>query len=175
MEKLYVLAGKARSGKDTTSEILDEIYTSKGKKVIKLSYGYYPQYYGSLICEWDGKEETKPRTELQNIALESRKINPGFIVRRMEEDINILQKYADIIIITDSRMPEEVNMPKAKFKETITIKVERPNYESPLTKVQKTSLIETALDNYHAYDYTIQNEGSLDDLKNKINNIIEDN
>lgn len=175
MEKLYVLAGKARSGKDTTAKLLAQLYTSKGKKVIKLSYGFYPKYYGSLLLDWDLSEETKPRTELQSIAIESRKTNPGFIVRRMTEDINVLQKYADIIIITDARMPEEVKMPKEKFKDVITIKVERPNFESPLTKEQKNNPIETALDNFQNYDYIIQNDGSLLELENKINEIVHNN
>ena len=172
MEKLFLLAGKARNGKDTVGEILKETYEQKGKKVLKLSYGVWPKYYGKLICHWDGNEETKPRSELQKISVESRHINPNYVVRRMEEDINILKDSFDVIIITDARMPEEVEMPKLKFKQTVTIKVERPNFVSPLSNKQQDSIIETALDNYDSYDYKIENSGTKDDLREKVQNLI---
>lgn len=172
MEKLYVLAGKARNGKDTVADMLEKKYKENGKKVIKLSYGVYPKFYGKLICDWDGNEETKPRTELQEISSEARSVNPGYMVRRMEEDINILQSYVDIMIISDSRMPEEVDMPKEIFKEAVTIKVERPNFESPLTLKEQQNIVETALDNYDKYDLTIINDGTLKELEDKVDNLI---
>lgn len=36
--KIIILSGKARSGKDTSMEIMKSIYESEGKKVINLSY-----------------------------------------------------------------------------------------------------------------------------------------
>lgn len=174
MEKIYIMAGKARNGKDTVSAMLDEIYTKKGKKVIKVSYGVYPKKYGKFLCNWDGNDETKPRTELQKISVESRKINPNYVVRRVEEDINILSDYCDIIIITDARMKEEIYNIKNKFKNAISIKVERPNFESPLTEEEKNHIIETALDNYDKYDYVIKNNSTIENLKQKVLNIIKE-
>lgn len=173
MEKLYVLAGKARQGKDTVAEIMEDFYKKQGKKVIRLAYGTSPKQYGKILSNWDGKDETKPRTLLQEIAIESRKVNPGYIVKRMEEDINILSNYFDIIIITDSRMPEELAMPKEKFKESVFIKVTRPNFISPLKPSEKTSIIETSLDNYEDYDYIIENEGTLEELRIKVEKLIK--
>lgn len=173
MEKLYVLAGKARQGKDTVAGIMENLYKEKGKKVIRLSYGTWPKQYGKILSDWDGKDETKPRTLLQEIAVESRKVNPGYIIRRMEEDINILNDYFDIIIISDSRMPEELAMPKEKFKESVSIKVIRPNFITPLKSHEKTSITETSLDNYEDYDYIIENEGTLEDLKIKVEELIK--
>ncbi len=172
MEKLYVLAGKARSGKDTMALFMENCLKEKGKKVIRLSYGIYPKYYAKLICNWDGKDETKPRSFLQKISVESRDINKGYVTRRMEEDINILKDYFDVIIITDSRLKEEVEMPKEKFKNVITIKVTRPNFKSPLTKKQQENIIETALDNYNNYDYIMENSGTLEEFKEKIKGIL---
>lgn len=173
MEKLYVLAGKSGSGKDATTEILNEIY--QDKKVINLSYGYYIKEYTKWITDWNGSENTKPRTQLQEVALEARKINPNFLIRRMEEDINNLKKYADILIINDARFQDEIIMPKQKFKEAITIRIERPNVETKLTQKEKDNLTETALDNYEGYDYIVINDSSLENLKNKIIEIVRKN
>lgn len=171
MERLYVLAGKARSGKDTTADFMEKYY--KNKKIIRLMYGAGVKIYASLLSDWDGSEEDKPRELLQKIAVESREVNPDYTIKRMEEDINILKDYCDIIIITDARMPEEVLMPKEKFKEAITIKLERPNFDSPLSLSQQKSLTEVALDNFDNYDYVVSNDGTLEDLDRKIINLIE--
>ena len=120
MERLYVLAGKARSGKDTTADFMEKYY--KDKKIIRLMYGAGVKIYATLLSSWNGSEEDKPRELLQRIAVDSRKVNPDYTIKRMEEDINILKDYCDIIIITDARMPDEVLMPKEKFKEAVTIK-----------------------------------------------------
>lgn len=170
MEKLYVLSGKPRHGKDTVAKILEKIY--EGKKIIKLSYGVYPKYYVKEICGWDGKDETKPRTKLQEISLKAREKNPNYMVRRMEEDINILKDYVDIIIITDARLPEEVEMPKEKFNAK-TIKVIRTNFESPLTENEQNHILETSLDNYNNFDYIIKNDGDISSLFEKVLKIKE--
>jgi len=169
MEKLFVLAGKARSGKDTTADIIEKYY--KDKKIVRLMYAAPVKNYAKIISNWDGSEKDKPRDLLQEIAVNSRKINPGYTIRRMEEDINILKEYFDIIIITDTRMLDEITMPKEKFKETITIKLERKNIK--LSEKQKNNITETALDNYNDYNYIVLNNGSLEELENKIIDIIE--
>lgn len=166
MEKLYVLAGKARSGKDSTCDFMKEYF--KDKKVITLMYGAWIKDYAQMLSDWDGSDETKPRELLQKIAVDSREANPGYTIKRMGEDINILKNYCDIIIITDARMPEEVMMPKEKFKETVTVKVVRSNFETSLTEKEQQNITETALDDFDDYDYTLVNDGTLDDLKEKV-------
>jgi len=172
MERLYVLTGKARNGKDTVTDILKKLYIDKGKRVLKLSYGAYPKYYVKKLFNWDGNDETKPRETLIEVSMYARKINPNYMIRRMEEDINILKEYTDIIIITDSRMIEEMEMPKEKFKCTKIIKVERPNFQSPLSTEQQNHILETSIDNYTNYDYLITNDSGLDELKEKVENLV---
>lgn len=171
MEKLFVLAGKARSGKDTTADIIENYY--KDKKVIRRMYGRWLKDYAMMISDWSGSDEDKPRSLLQELAVKSREINPGYTIRRMEEDINILKDYFDIIIITDTRMKNEIVMPK-KFKEAITIKVERPNYESALTDREKANITETALDSYSDYDYKIINDGTVTELEVKVTKLLKE-
>ena len=172
MERLYVLTGKARNGKDTVTDILEKLYTDKGKSVLRLSYGAYPKYYVKELFNWDGKDDTKPRELLTEVSMYARKINPNYMIRIMEEDINILKEYTDIIIITDSRMIEEMEMPKEKFGCAKVIKVERPNFQSPLSAEQQTHILETSIDNYTNYDYLITNDSGLDELKEKVENLV---
>lgn len=63
--KIIILSGKARSGKDTSMEIIKKKYESLGKKVICLFYASYIKEYAKRISDWDGNDETKPRTLLQ--------------------------------------------------------------------------------------------------------------
>ena len=43
-----------------------------------------------------------------------------------------------------------------------------PNFDNGLTKEQQKSLTESALDNYTNYDYSIINDGTLENLNEKI-------
>ena len=63
--KIIILSGKARSGKDTSMQIIKKKYESLGKKVICLFYASYIKEYAKRISDWDGNDETKPRTLLQ--------------------------------------------------------------------------------------------------------------
>ena len=172
MEKLFVLAGKARSGKDTVADIIMDYY--EDKKSIKRMYGSWLKDYVKMIYGWNGRDEDKPRTLLQEVGMKSRGLNPGYTIRRMEEDINILKDYFDIIIITDTRMMDEIVMPKEKFDECITIKIERENFENGLSKKEKNDITEIGLDGYNNYDYVIKNDGAIDDLKVKVINILKE-
>ena len=55
--------------------------------------------------------------------------------------------------------------------DAILLRVVRPNFVSPLTEEQQKHASETALDDYQ-YDATIVNSGSLEDLKEAVNNFV---
>ena len=48
------------------------------------------------------------------------------------------------------------------------IRVERPNFDNGLTPEQKLHISETEMSTFSEYDYIITNDGSLDDLREKI-------
>jgi hypothetical protein len=70
-------------------------------------------------------------------------------------------------LITDTRFPNELEA--AKTHNGITIKVVR---ESGNT-IGTTHASETALDDYTKWDYVVDNNGSLEDLKTQILSILE--
>ena len=173
MAKIYVIAGKARHGKDTTALAIKKVY--KDKKIINLAYGNYVKEYAKKISDWDGSEETKPRELLQNLGTDviRAKIDKDFFVKRLCEDIKVYSYYFDIITISDARFPNEIDFPKKLFDDVISIKVVRPNFETPLTLEQTKHASETALDNYENFDFVLYNDGSISDLDEKVKEIVE--
>ena len=95
-----------------------------------------------------------------------------------EEDVSIQKEYPNWII-PDTRFPNELRA--VKDRAGITIRVNRPDFvensltgEKFLVKVHKSEhLSETSLD--HAeFDYVIENDGTLKDLKEKVIEILKE-
>lgn len=171
--KIFLLSGKARSGKETVSGIIKDYYSSK--KVINISFASYLKEYAKKISGWDGSEETKPRELLQQLGIEliKEKIDNKLFIRRVLEDIEVYSYFFDVIIITDARLVDEVESVKNKYKDSVTIRIVRDNYESNLTDDQKKHITEIGLDGYNNFDYIVSNNG-LDKLKIDIDRILKE-
>ena len=139
-----------------------------------MAYGSYIKEYAKKISDWDGKEESKPRELLQELGTDiiRKKIDNDFFVRRICEDIKVYSYYFDIITISDARFPNELEWPKKIFENVINIRIIRDGYDSVLTKTEQKHLTEVALDEYNNYDYVIHNDGTLEDLKEKVLDVV---
>ena len=174
MPKIFIIAGKGHSGKDTISKYIEEYASSHNLKFIKLQFSSYIKNYAKLISTWDGDENNKPRKLLQDLGEEIRKsCKETFFIDRISDDINILSNYTDIIAITDARLPLEVNLIKERFPNTISIKVIRDNYISNLSSDEANHITEKALDNYSNFDYIVHNN-LIESLKDTIDSILND-
>ncbi len=173
MERIYVIAGKARHGKDTTALAIKKAY--KDKRVINLAYGNYIKEFAKKISGWDGSESSKPRELLQTLGTDiiRDKIDENFFVKRLCDDIKVYSYYFDIITISDARFPNEIEFPKKMFDNVISIKVVRDNFKSPLTEKQQHHLTETALDNYDNFDFILKNDKTIADLEKKVEDIVK--
>ena len=171
---IFVIYGKARSGKNTVSNYIKEYYNKNNLKTIDLMYAESIKNYTKKILNWDGLEETKPRTFLQQLGTEiiRNKIDNNFFINRMLQDIEVYSYFFDVIVITDARLKEEIEVPYNKYEKVIRIKIERN--KSDLTEKQKQHITETALNDYEKYDYKIENNGTLEQLRNKVNNILNE-
>lgn len=171
--KLFLVSGKARSGKDEVARIINNYYSDL--KVITLSFGHYVKQYAKGISNWDGSEETKPRSLLQNLGIELIKnnIDDKLFIRRMIEDIEVYSYFYDIIIINDVRLKDELISLKKKYPKSISIRVNRDNFDNKLSETEKLHLTETELDNV-SFDYTINNDGNYEELIKNTNNIMGD-
>lgn len=172
---IYLISGRARNGKGTVSDILRKEYEAKGLKVCEIQVmrtlkGYLKDYFG-----WDGREETKPRKMLQQIGTEiiREKMNkPMFHIDRLTEDIQILSNFFDVFIVSDVRLPLEIETIKERFSNVVSINVTREGYVSPLEVSEQVHITELALNDYKKFDYEIVN-CSLKQLTDDIIKIVD--
>ena len=174
--KVYILAGKARAGKDTTAIYIKDYYEKNGKKVAILQYSSYLKEYAKKITNWDGSDETKPRQLLIDLGsnLIRKQIDNYLFVNRMLEDIKVLSYFFDVLVISDARLVEELEIPRQKVNNVKIVNITRPNFDNGLTASEKSSLTELGLNNYDNYDYKIINDEDLEKLKYKVNKMLEE-
>ena len=158
--KIYLVSGKARSGKNEVSKIIEEYYSDR--KCITISFGYYIKAYVKRISNWDGSEDTKPRELLQQLGIEliKNKVDNKLFINRVIQDIEVFSYFYDVIIVSDVRLIDEIETLKNKYKDSISIRVIRDK-DNQLTDKQKNHLTEIDLDNYDKFNYVIDNNGNL--------------
>ena len=167
--KIFILSGKAKSGKNLIADFIEEYYSDK--KCIQLSYAYYLKQYIKKITTWDGNEQNKPRDLLQSLGIDLvKKIDDKLLIRRVMEDVQVYSYFFDVIIITDARLIEEIETPKSLFN-CITIRINKD--DNNLTLEQKKHITETNLDNYRNFDYVINNN-DISETKNQIIKILKE-
>lgn len=164
--KIFVLSGKAKSGKNTAANIISDYYKDK---CIQISFAHYLKQYVKNITNWSGSEDDKPRDILQSIGIDliKNKINPNLLIDRVCDDIKVYSYFFDYIIITDARLVDEVEAIKNNF-ECVTIRINNLKGNN-LTIEQQNHITETCLDNYK-FDYVIENN---DKLKENILKVIK--
>ena len=164
--KIYVISGKAGSGKDTVASMIKD----KIEETVILSYASYLKMYAKEIVGWDGTDP-KPREFLQQLGVEliKNQIDDKFLINRIKEDIEVYSYFYDVIVISDARFPDEIESIKDSFDNVTVIHMsERSN---ALTDNEKKHATEISLDNYHNYDYEIK-EDNLNSLKEEVNRIV---
>lgn len=173
---IILIAGKARSGKNTVSKILESEFIKEKKEVIISPYTKYLKEYIHNITDWNIEDENnKPRDLLQKLSSELIKEKLGLeniFINRQIEDIKIYSYFKDVIIINDVRFPKEIDTIKNIFTNVVSIQVKRSNYISGLTKKQLQDVTETSLDNYNNFDYIIENN-DIESLKEDTINIFK--
>ena len=105
------------------------------------------------------------------VELIKNQIDENMLINRIKEDIKVYEYFFDIIIISDARFESEIDEIKKEHKVTV-IKIE--GKQNNLTEDQKNHITETALNNYDKYDYIIENNKTIDELKKQIQNIMEE-
>lgn len=165
--KIFVIGGKAKSGKNTFGDMLREELKDYGYRPCVMHITEPLYCYARTYFDWDGNENDKPREFLQKMGIEIIRDKLGkkeFLLNRLYEDIEILSNFFDAFIITDARMIHEFESLKDKYEDVVTIKMERKNYDSELSDDEANHVTEKEVDEYHDFDYIIENH-SLDDLK----------
>ncbi len=168
--KIFLVSGASRHGKDTIGNFICDYCKENNIKVCRTQIAKYLKMYVKDYFGWDGSEETKPRTLLQELGTDviRGKLNkPYFFANRTVEDLDILSHFFDVAVVTDIRVPLEIESIKEHFDDVVVIKVERINYETEMTKEQQQHKIENAMNDYHDYNYILIND-TLDKLQKDV-------
>jgi len=178
------IAGRGRSGKDVLANYLQNVFNEKYDRHFKLVafadvLKKMCQEHFDLSIEqlWGNAKEIPdkkykkmgfneywtPREIMQEIGEFYRKIDYNFWVKILSK--NITNKD---VLITDIRYVNEADF--VLENKGFLIKIVR-DVDNKIHGSEHES--ETNLDNYHAFDLVISNNGTLDDLKNAAVNIAE--
>lgn len=167
------IGGKARHGKDETAKGLKRALEAKGKKVLVIHQADLLKHLAKTIFEWDGKKDEHGRNLLQRLGTEIfRAKDPNYWVDHLVRTLAVLDGAFDVVLVPDTRFPNEIEAFRAAGFHTIYVRVIRPNFVSPLTDEQQNHPSETALDDY-PFDIGIVNAGGIADLYNDAAKIAE--
>ncbi len=155
--KVILIAGKARSGKTKAAHILKEILETKKEKVVITEYSKYIKLFAKDLLGWDMISEPKPRTFLQDMGEYVRKLKKDtYFTERMKEDLRIYEHFVDVVIISDVRMPKELD--ELSSFQPLKIQVVNDLASYDLNEEQARHETEHALDHYQDFDYIIKNK-----------------
>ena len=89
---IFLIAGRARSGKGTIAKFIEEYFLNQNSKVVISPYTKYLKKYIEEITGETIDEDNKPRELLQKISSEliKKELNkPNFFIDRQLEDLEI--------------------------------------------------------------------------------------
>jgi hypothetical protein len=178
-KKVIGLVGKLQSGKTTSAKIILDYYKKDYNIICKYSFAdlLKSMILNAGICNveelWGNKTEFS-RLMLQKIGTEiiRKQVSEDFWAHKMS--LKISETFSDspdeniLIVIDDVRFLNEaklINVFNGKL-----IRIKRPSLE--VTKDENKHLSETEQDGI-LVEHDIINDGSLDDLKEKIINILK--
>ena len=148
MTKVILIGGKAQHGKDTFASYLKEGWEAEGKKVLIIHFADYLKFLCKQYFGWDGSKSEEGRRILQYVGTDLiRNRNPNFWLDTIVELIRVIQDDYDYILIPDTRFKNELSFKRGRnYWPVYSIRMERLNFESPLTSEQQRHASETDLD-----------------------------
>ena len=165
--KIFVIAGKAGSGKGEVSRLIKEYYTYKMQNTVITEYSKYLKNFAIELSDWDGNPNNKPRKYLQELGDKIRRYDNKFFINRMVEDIKIYEEFVDNVVIDGARFPNEIEEIKLNFDNVYSIYVENQHDVSKLSIEEQSHITETALEDYKEFDYILAND-KMELLKDKV-------
>lgn len=160
-KQIFITNGMARCGKDTFAKYLNNyVPTLKYSSIDKVKEI-------AKLCGWDGGKSEKDRKFLSDLKLLTTEYSdmPFKTIKDTVDDF--LNNTEHEILLIDIREPGEIDKAK-KYFNAQTIFIENMN-----VKFISSNMADANVYNY-AYDYVIQNNGTLEEFKNNIETFYRD-
>lgn len=168
---IITISGHARSGKDTTAQILKKQLEEENKKVLIIHYADILKFVCKKYFGWDGQKDEAGRSLLQSVGTDIvRKQDENYWVNFVKSMLSFFPDEWDVVIIPDTRFPNEISTIKESF-DVLSVRVIREGYDNGLTEEQKNHPSETALDDYE-FNYNIENCADKLHLEEKVAKLI---
>lgn len=171
---IFLLSGKIASGKSTVAEALAEVLEEKYSHLLTLvmSFGFYVKDVAYSCFGWDGEKDEKGRRLLQVIGTETgRDYYNDIWVEKAYEDMQQMFP-PNFVIFDDWRFENEYTYWKDKpeIGKVIKIRVHREK-EITLDHISEKALPQSRPE---FYDYYLDNNGTVEDLKDLVREMVEE-
>jgi len=170
--RIFLVAGKAGSGKGEVAKLIKEFYIYKLESCVVTEFSKYLKGFAKELTDWDGNPNTKPRSYLQELGDKIRSVDSKYFINNMIDDLRIYESVVQNVIISDVRMPDEIEDIKLNYDNVYAIYVENQFSPSKLTVEEQAHITETALENYDEFDYILAND-NIDVLKERVFKYLE--
>ena len=160
---IFVTNGMARSGKDTFAVLMNEFVPTKKYSSIE----YIKEI--AKLCGWDGQKNEKSRKFLSDLKILTSQYNdlPFRMIQNQIDEFNKDEKCN--VLLIDIREPEEIRKLCDKYKDVKTILIKRNS-----VKTITSNMADAGVFNYN-YDFVIENNGTLDELKSIVKKFVMEN
>ena len=166
--KTILINGHAQTGKDTVINIIKAYSAKKGIFVFACSTIDTFKHIAYDSFNWDGIKDEKGRQLLSDLKLSYTAYNKNFILTFIENAKPQVDWQVDTITIICVRDIPELEQAKNFYRdELITLLITRPNLE------KFNNVADANVTNFN-YDYTIHNDGSLEELKLKVEEFLNE-
>lgn len=165
--KVILVSGKARSGKDTAAIMMCKELKNRGHRVLITHFADLLKHICRSFFGWEGTKDEEGRTLLQYVGTDViRKKNPDMWVDFIVRMLDYFPDEWDFVIIPDCRFPNEITGVANAGHDVTCLRIIRSESDE-MTEEQKLHPSEMALDGYIP-DYSIVNDGTLEELEEKI-------
>ena len=164
MKKIIVINGSGTSGKDTLIEIMVSILNKN--IIIKNISTIDPIKKIAKNIGWNEKKDNKVRRLLSDLKDAMTRYN-NFSFNYVKNEIDMLKESLEYLIFVHVRESKEIEKIVEYYDDIVTLLIRRPNNKNFDNHADED------VENY-CYDYIIENNGTLDNLKESIVCFLED-
>lgn len=160
---IFVTNGMARSGKDTFAALMNEFVPTKKYS----SIDYIKEI--AKLCGWNGQKNEKSRKFLSDLKVLTSQYNdlPFKMIQKQIDGFNKDEKYN--VLLIDIREPKEIKKLCNAYCSVKTILIRRNSVKNITSNMADAGVFD------YDYDFIVENNGTIDELKNSVKNFVMEN